>query len=175
MSGTRRRPSRSSTSTGKSLGLLSQPTIGSANLSASEDRTEAYLNFASFNYPPTIFRVDLATPGAAPKYWSGPEVPVDPATTEVTQVWYPSKDGTKISMFLTHKKGMARKGDAPVMLSGYGAFNVQPGSHVCRAVSPLVRSRAASSPCPTSAAAANTAKRGIRPACSARRRTAWTI
>lgn len=109
---------------GTSLGLLSQPTIGSANLSASEDRTEAYLNFASFNYPPTIFRVDLATPGAAPKYWSGPEVPVDPATTEVTQVWYPSKDGTKISMFLTHKKGMALTGDSPVMLSGYGAFNV---------------------------------------------------
>jgi prolyl oligopeptidase len=109
---------------GKALGTLSQPTIGSANLSASEDRTEAYLTFASFNYPPTIFRVDLATPGAAPKYWSGPEVPVDPATTEVTQVWYPSKDGTKISMFLTHKKGMVFKNDAPVLLSGYGAFSV---------------------------------------------------
>ena len=90
---------------GKALGTLNQPTIGSASLAASEDRTEAYLNFASFNYPPTIFRVDLATPGAAPKYWSGPDVPVDPASMEVTQVWYPSKDGTKISMFSRIRKG----------------------------------------------------------------------
>ncbi len=109
---------------GKALGTLSQPTIGSASVAASEDRTEAYLNFASFNYPPTVFRVDLATPGAAPKYWSGPDVPVDPATTEVTQVWYPSKDGTKISMFLARKKGQVLNGDAPVLLSGYGAFSV---------------------------------------------------
>ena len=64
---------------GKALGTLNQPAIGSASIAASEDRTEAYLSFASFNYPPTIFRVDLATPGAAPKYWSGPDVPVDPA------------------------------------------------------------------------------------------------
>ena len=109
---------------GKALGTLNQPTIGSASIATSEDRTEAYLNFASFNYPPTIFRVDLATPGAAPKYWSGPDVPVDPASMEVTQVWYPSKDGTKISMFLTRKKGQALNGDAPVLVSGYGAFSV---------------------------------------------------
>ena len=126
---------------GKALGTLNQPTIGSASLTASEDRTEAYLNFASFNYPPTIFRVDLATPGAAPKYWSGPDVPVDPASMEVTQVWYPSKDGTKISMFLTRKKGQAlkrRRSGARVRLR---RVQREPGADVRRALPAVVRGR----------------------------------
>jgi len=107
---------------GKSLGHLSQPGIGASGITASEDRTEAYLTFASFNHPPTIFRVELTTPGAAPKRWMTSEVPVDASSVGVEQVWYPSKDGTQISMFLVHKKGAARTGDTPTILAGHGGF-----------------------------------------------------
>src|SRR4029077_17400576 len=109
---------------GKSHGLLNQPGIGSSSLSSEPDRTEAYLTFASYNYPTTIFRVDLAAPGSPAELWEKPAVPVDPSIVEVEQVWYPSKDGTKISMFLVHKHGLAKTGDAPVLLTGYGGFNI---------------------------------------------------
>jgi prolyl oligopeptidase len=110
--------------TGKPLGVVSQPGIGAAAVTAEIDRTEAYLTFTSFTSPTTIFRVDLARPQAAPELWERPAVPVDPSIAEVEQVWYPSKDGTRISMFLVHKKGLARHGDTPTMLTGYGGFNI---------------------------------------------------
>jgi prolyl oligopeptidase len=53
-----------------------------------------------------------------------PDVPVDPASVEVEQVWYPSKDGTRISMFLVHRRGLAKAGRTPTILSGYGGFNI---------------------------------------------------
>jgi prolyl oligopeptidase len=109
---------------GKPLGVVSQPGIGAAAVTAEIDRTEAYLTFTSFTSPTTIFRVDLARPQAAPELWERPDVPVDPAIAEVEQVWYPSKDGTRISMFLVHKKGLPRNGDTPTMLTGYGGFNI---------------------------------------------------
>jgi prolyl oligopeptidase len=110
--------------TGRSLGPVSQPGIGSSGVATEEDRTEAYLTFTSFNYPTSIFRVDLAKPQAPPELWERPDVPVDPSTVEVEQVWYPSKDGTKISMFLVHKKGFTTSGDTPTVLTGYGGFNI---------------------------------------------------
>ena len=110
--------------TGKSLGELKMPGIGSAGLAAETDRTEAYLNFTSFNYPTSIFRVDLAKPAAEPELWERPAVPVDPSTVEVGQVWYKSKDGTKVSMFVVHKKGLALSGVNPTILTGYGGFNI---------------------------------------------------
>jgi prolyl oligopeptidase len=109
---------------GRSLGVVSQPGIGSASVSAEEDRTDAFLTFESFNYPKTIFRVGLATPAAAAVVWQKPDVPVDPSIAEVQQVWYPSKDGTKISMFLVHKKGLTPTGSNPTILSGYGGFDI---------------------------------------------------
>jgi prolyl oligopeptidase len=109
---------------GRSLGILKQPGIGSATLTAAEDRTEAYLTFTSFNHPPAVFRVDLASPDAAPVYWSRPDLPLDSATAEVRRVSYRSKDGTPISMFVVHRKGMAPSGAAPALLTGYGAFGV---------------------------------------------------
>ncbi len=109
---------------GKPLGTVSQPGIGAAGVSAELDRTEAFLTFTSFNHPTTIFRIDLAKPSAAAELWERPDVPVDPAIVEVEQVWYPSKDGTKISMFLVHKKGLVRNGATPTLLTGYGGFNI---------------------------------------------------
>jgi prolyl oligopeptidase len=109
---------------GRLIGSIRQPGIGSASIAGEVDRTEAYLTFASFNYPTTIFRVDLAKPAAEPELWQQPPVPVDPSSVEVEQVWYPSKDGTKISMFLVHKRGFEKSGVTPTLLSGYGGFNV---------------------------------------------------
>ncbi|MFN0132845.1 MAG: prolyl oligopeptidase family serine peptidase [Phycisphaerales bacterium] len=109
---------------GKSLGALKLPGIGSAGLSTEDDRTEAYLSFTSYNYPSSIFRVDLAKHNADAELWERPAVPVDPSTVEVKQEWYSSKDGTKVSMFIVHKKGLKKDGNAPTILYGYGGFNV---------------------------------------------------
>ncbi|GJQ29765.1 MAG: prolyl endopeptidase [Phycisphaerae bacterium] len=109
---------------GAPRGTLRLPGIGSAGLATEEDRTEAYLSFTSFNYPSTIFRVDLSTPDAQPEQWERPAVPVDPETVDVRQVWYPSKDGTRVSMFLVYKKGLKLNGNNPTILYGYGGFNV---------------------------------------------------
>jgi len=111
------------TETGKAT-TLKLPGIGSAGLSTDQDRTEAYLSFTSFNYPPTIFEVDLAKPDAQPVLWESPKVPVDPTSVEVKQEWFESKDGTKVSMFIVHKKGLELKGDSPTILYGYGGFTV---------------------------------------------------
>ncbi len=110
--------------TGRSTGTLRLPGIGSAGLSTDQDRTEAYLSFTSYNYPPSIFRVDLAKPAGEPELWQRPDVPVDPSTVEVKQVWYPSKDGTKVSMFIVHPRGLSLNGDNPTILYGYGGFNI---------------------------------------------------
>lgn len=109
---------------GKALGTLKLPGIGSAGLSTSEDRTEAYLTFTSFNYPTSIFRVDLSKPEAEPELWERPAVPVDPSTVEVKQEWYSSKDGTKVPMFIVHKKGLRLDGKNPTILYGYGGFKI---------------------------------------------------
>ncbi len=109
---------------GKSKGMLRLPGIGSAGLSTETDRTEAFLSFTSFNYPSTIFRVDLAKPDADPVLWEQPAVPVDPTTVEVKQEWFKSKDGTKVSMFIIHKKGLTLDGNNPTILYGYGGFTV---------------------------------------------------
>jgi prolyl oligopeptidase len=109
---------------GRPRGRIRQPGLGACGISTERDRTEAYLTFTSFNYPTTIFRVDLASPDAEPELWERPEVPVDPSSVQVEQVWYPSKDGTRISMFLVRKAGARPEGGAPAILTGYGGFNV---------------------------------------------------
>ncbi len=110
---------------GKSLGNLRLPQdVGSAGLVTREDRTEAYLSFTSFNYPSTIFKVDLAKPDQAPELWERPDVPVNPDIVEVKQEWFSSKDGTRVPMFVVHKKGLKLDGKNPTILNGYGGFNI---------------------------------------------------
>jgi prolyl oligopeptidase len=109
---------------GASQGTVALPGLGTASVAAALDRTEAYLQFTSFNYPTTIFQIDLTSPASAPVLWEQPPVPIDPSTIDVEQVWYPSKDGTTISMFLVHMKGVTKTGNVPTLLNGYGGFNV---------------------------------------------------
>ncbi len=106
---------------GNSLGDLPLPGIGSAGLSTSDDRTEAFLSFSSFNMPRSIYKVDLANGDR--ELWARPGVPVDPSSIEVKQVWYDSKDGTPVSMFVVHKKDLVLDGTNPTILYGYGGFD----------------------------------------------------
>lgn len=107
---------------GRPLGELPLPGIGSASLRTSDDRTEAFLTYTSFNEPSGVYRVDLATKRV--ELWERPKVPVDPSLVEVKQVFFKSKDGTRVPMFLVSKKGLKRDGANPTLLTGYGGFNV---------------------------------------------------
>jgi prolyl oligopeptidase len=109
---------------GQPKGELKLPGLGTASISTEEDRTEAFITFTSFNYPSTVFRVDLANPTAEPVVWEKPAVPVDPSTVEVNQVTYSSKDGTPVTMFIVHKKGLKIDGNCPTILNGYGGFDI---------------------------------------------------
>jgi len=102
---------------------VSLPGIGSASgFSGNEDEDEAYFAFSSFTYPPEIYRTGVA--GGETSLWAKIDVPVDPSRFVVEQVWYPSKDGTKVSMFLVHGGNLKRDGENPCLLYGYGGFNV---------------------------------------------------
>ncbi len=107
---------------GTPLGELSLPGIGSASINTNRDRTEAFLTFESYNEPSSIYRVDLATGDRW--LWARPDVPVDPSQIDVEQVWYSSKDGTKVSMFVISRKGLVRDGNNACELYGYGGFNI---------------------------------------------------
>lgn len=109
---------------GASKGALKLPGVGTAGLSTTDDRTEAYLSYSSFNEPSTIYQVDLATPDAAPTIWERIAIPVDIDSVEVRRVKYSSKDGTEVGMFIVHKKGLQLDGSNPTILYGYGGFNI---------------------------------------------------
>jgi prolyl oligopeptidase len=99
------------------------PTIGSARyIMGSEADPETFFQFESFTTPQEI--VELSISDATTKIWARAQVPVDPDAYQVEQVFYPSKDGTKIPMFLTYKKGLQKNGTAAALLTGYGGFQV---------------------------------------------------
>ncbi|MDQ3212252.1 MAG: prolyl oligopeptidase family serine peptidase [Acidobacteriota bacterium] len=88
-----------------------------------KDATSVFYSFNSLTVPPTIYRYDIATKESS--VLRQPKVPAyDPAQFETKQVFYASKDGTKIPMFLVHKKGVKLDGANPTLLYAYGGFNV---------------------------------------------------
>ena len=108
---------------GKLLREVPLPTLGSVSgLNGQWDSNEAFFSFTSYHIPPTIYRYDVAT--GKQTVWSELKVPIDTAKYEVKQVWYASKDGTKIPMFLAHAKGLKLDGKNPALLTGYGGFNL---------------------------------------------------
>jgi prolyl oligopeptidase len=108
---------------GKFLRELPLHALGSVSgLSGHWDSNEAFFSFTSYHIPPTIYRYDVATGRLT--VWSELKVPIDTAKYEVKQVWYTSKDGTKVPMFLAHAKNLKLDGNNPVLLTGYGGFNV---------------------------------------------------
>ena len=101
------------------------PGIGSIeSISGKPGDPELFVSFTSFLYPTTPFRLDLSDPAATlePLHESG--IDFDASDYETTQVFYTSKDGTRVPMFLTHKRGLALDGNHPTHLYGYGGFNI---------------------------------------------------
>ncbi|RME93334.1 MAG: S9 family peptidase, partial [Bacteroidetes bacterium] len=99
------------------------PGTGSAyGLSGKEDDTLLFYTFTSFIYPPTIFKYEVATGSSAPFYQT--ELQFDPTQYVEKQVFYQSKDGTPVSMFIVHQKGLELNGQNPTYLYGYGGFNI---------------------------------------------------
>jgi prolyl oligopeptidase len=120
---------------GKKTGSLALPALGTVGgFGGRREDTETFYTFGSFTYPGTIYRLDLKTGKSS--VFRTPKVAFKPADYEVKQVFYPSKDGTKIPMFLVHKKGLKLDGQNPTLLYGYGGFNVSltPGFSVSRMV-----------------------------------------
>lgn len=86
------------------------------------DETETFYVLTSFAIPGRIYHYDMKT--GASKLFREPKVKFNPDDYTTTQVFYPSKDGTKIPMFITHKKGIKLDGNNPTLLYGYGGFNI---------------------------------------------------
>ncbi len=94
-----------------------------SGLGGRRDDTDIFYTYTSFNYPPTIFRYDVATKASTPfREVTIPGFRAD--DYEVTQVFVTSRDGTKVPMFLTHKRGLQKTGQNPTLMYGYGGFNV---------------------------------------------------
>jgi prolyl oligopeptidase len=108
---------------GKKLRDIALPGIGTAyGFGGAPEDTETFFGFTSFTTPSSVLRVDLAS--GAVKPWRSVTLPLDPASLETTQVFYPGKDGTKIPMFVTRKKGAPKDGASPTLLYAYGGFGV---------------------------------------------------
>jgi prolyl oligopeptidase len=108
---------------GAAKGEIPLPALGSlGGVSGRPDEPEMFYAFTSFLYPTTIFRYDLAT--GRSEVFKAPELDFDASGYETKQVFYASKDGTRVPMFVTHKKGISMDGSNPTYLYGYGGFNI---------------------------------------------------
>jgi prolyl oligopeptidase len=109
---------------GKLENEIALPGIGTAaGFAGPNDSPFVFYTFNSLSVPPTIYRYDVAT--RASSVFRAPRVPgYDAALFETKQVFYPSKDGTKIPMFLVYRKGLKLDGNNPTLLYGYGGFNI---------------------------------------------------
>ena len=107
---------------GEKLREISLPGIGDASFSGKRERKELFYNYTSYTVPTTIYQYDLAT--GKSKAYNVPKVNfrLDNYTSEMA--FYTSKDGTRIPIFLTYKKGLKRNAKNPVLMYGYGGFNV---------------------------------------------------
>jgi prolyl oligopeptidase len=114
---------------GKFLHDIPLPGVGnledlerSYKLGGEHESQEAFFVYQSFTQPMTAYRYDLKTNEVS--VFAAVKAPIDPSGYEVKQVFYHSKDGTRVPMFLAYKKGLALNGHNPVLLTGYGGFNV---------------------------------------------------
>src|SRR5437762_11914637 len=106
----------------KDVGL---PTLGTVASISGERKDDAmFYAFTSFLYPTTIFRYDFKD--GTSSVFKAPAIDFDPSAYETKQVFYASKDGTRVPMFLTHKKGVKLDGSNPTYLYGYGGVNNSP-------------------------------------------------
>jgi prolyl oligopeptidase len=108
---------------GKPLGRVELPGVGSAGgFGGKRTDTETFFSFTNVQTPGTIYRLDLKTMAAT--VYRQPKLAFDPSEFETAQVFYPSKDGTKIPMTISYRKGLKRDGNNPTLLYGYGGFDI---------------------------------------------------
>ncbi|HYX42132.1 MAG TPA: prolyl oligopeptidase family serine peptidase, partial [Pyrinomonadaceae bacterium] len=102
---------------------LQLPSIGAVGgFTGRQKDKETFYSFTSFTVPSTIYRLDLATGKST--IFRQPKVDFNPADYETKQVFYTSKDGTRVPMFITHKKGLKLDGQNPTLLYAYGGFDI---------------------------------------------------
>src|SRR6185369_15498778 len=107
---------------GQPKGDVELPTLGSSGgASGRWDGDEAFYDFSSFAVPPTVYRLDLRS--GKSEVWEAIEAPIDPSAFEIERIRATSKDGTKVPLFVVHKKGLVKDGRTPTLLTGYGGFN----------------------------------------------------
>jgi len=110
-------------SSGKLVREITPPTLGSlSGLSGRWDNAEGFYSSNSVHIPSTIYRYDVST--GKQSVWFQSKVPIESDQYEVKQLWYPSKDGTRIPMFVAHAKGLRLDGSHPTLLTGYGGFDL---------------------------------------------------
>jgi len=108
---------------GRLVREVSFPSIGTAaGFTGKRKDVETFYSFTSFTTPPTIYRYDMAT--GKSEVFRQPKVDFNSHGYETKQVFYRSKDGTRVPMFITHKKGLQLDGNNPTYLYGYGGFNI---------------------------------------------------
>lgn len=102
---------------------ISMPALGTAGgFYGEKEDTEVFYYFTSFTYPTTIYRYNIAE--GKTTLFIKPDVKFNPDEYETKQVFYPGKDGTKVPMFIIHKKGLKLNGKNPTLLYAYGGFNI---------------------------------------------------
>lgn len=111
------------TTDGKQIDSIELPALGTVSgFSGKASDQEAFFTFNSFLYPPTVYRYDFQTKQLT--VFFQPDVQFDPSDYETNELFYNSKDGTPVHLFLTHRKGIVKNAENPVYLYGYGGFNI---------------------------------------------------
>ncbi len=120
---------------GKLIREIKLPGVGSAGgFGTKKEEKELYYSFTNYVTPGSIYKYEIASGNS--ELFIKPEIDFSPENYESHQVFYPSKDGTKIPMIITHKKGLKMDGKNPTILYGYGGFNISltPGFSIANAV-----------------------------------------
>ena len=108
---------------GQPAGEVALPGLGTVGaVSGRADGPEMFYSYTSFLYPATIFRYDVVT--GASSVWKAPHLDFDPGRYQTEQVFYRSKDGTRVPMFLTYRRGLQKDSANPVLLTAYGGFDI---------------------------------------------------
>lgn len=107
---------------GRELCEIELPSVGSVGFSGEKDQKECFFSFTSFTVPSTVYQFDPAT--GSSRVFVQPKVRFDTRQYASEQIFFTSKDGTRVPMSITYKKGMKLNGANPVYLYGYGGFNI---------------------------------------------------
>lgn len=110
------------TTDGKRIGEIKLPTFGSTSASGMRGQKEVFYSFTSYTMPNTVYSYDLNTDKS--NVWAAPKINFRSDDYKTEMVFYTSKDGTRAPLFITYKKGMKLNGRNPLLLYGYGGFNI---------------------------------------------------